>query len=546
MLSPLDKPVEGEGTINPIPILPSLPPLLEKEDLLSALSSIKVNKFNFEGNHIFSSEELNKLIQNYQGREITAEELQEAKNKITQYYIDKGFINSGAIIPDQSVSNGEIKIKIIEGKLVRVEVTGEERLRKAYVRKRLEDSAGDALNITRLQEKLQLLQQDPLIKHLRAELGPGVDLGEGILRIDIKEGRAYKLQFNFNNHRAPSIGSYRGELEAWHQNLTGWGDTLYARYGLTEGLKDYGIRYSIPLNHLDTTLSLSMDASDSDVIEYPFNQLDVESEAKTYWVSLSHPLWKKPNGFFELMLRLEKRSSKTFLLGRPFSFSPGVRHGESDLSIVRFSQYWLDRDRVHVYAARSIFSLGLDMWNSTINSDGTPDSKYFSWLGQVQVVRLLDFLPIKWLKDSQILFRTDLQLANDGLLPLEKFSIGGALTVRGYRENQLTRDNGLASSLEWQIPLKFLQIPIPGLSKEPNDGIVNLVPFFDYGRSWNEYGDTPDPKNIYSAGLGLIWNPSSNFQTKLYWGHAFRKIEDQDNEENLQDKGIHFDIKITY
>jgi hemolysin activation/secretion protein len=55
--------------------------------------------------------------------------------------------------------------------------------------------------------------------------------------------------------------------------------------------------------------------------------------------------------------------------------------------------------------------------------------------------------------DTEILFRTDLQLANNPLLPLEQLAVGGRYTVRGYQENQLVRDNGVIAQLEARVPV---------------------------------------------------------------------------------------------
>jgi len=569
-LEPMEESIE-----EPIPSF-ELPPIPLEEDSLSSIEEIKVEKFKFifadeekenqekgcneeeETNrtktHVFSPSELQTLITDHlkntgskkEGTQfiLSPEKLQEVKNFITEQYVKKGYLNSGAIIPDQQVKDdGCIKIKIIEGKLVRIDVTGTDKLRESYIRKQLENGATQTLNVEKLQTKLQLLQQDPLIKRLHAELGPGIQLGEGLLKIDIEENSPYQIQFNFNNYRAPSVGAYRGEFVGQHRNLTGFGDNFYFRYGLTEGLKDFSIKYSLPLSftRYQTSLLFNAERSDSDVIERPFSELDVESEATTYSIGLQHPIWKTPTNSFDLALQFEKRHSKTFLLGHPFSFSPGVDNGETKLSIVRFSQQWLNRSRVHVYAARSVFSLGIDALDATINNDGSPDGEFFTWLGQFQVVHRLDSLK-NWLKESQFLFKTNFQVANEELLPLEKLSLGGLMTVRGYRENLVTRDNGITAAVEWRIPLpkKF-----PILSKNKEDGLLELTPFIDYGYSWNVNDDTPTmgPKDLYSVGVGIHWRPTNFLKTELFYAYGLRDVEDPE-EDDLQDKGIHFGITL--
>jgi len=101
-----------------------------------------------------------------------------------------------------------------------------------------------------------------------------------------------------------------------------------------------------------------------------------------------------------------------------------------------------------VIAARSRFTFGIDALDATIHqSSSIPDGKFISWLGQFQYARILK----TW--DMQLLFRTDAQVANQPLLPLEQIAVGGRYTVRGYREDLLVRDQALISSLELRVPI---------------------------------------------------------------------------------------------
>ena len=550
---PLSSPQYSEESTPVLPPLPELPKLDLDESQISSQGSINVKRFQFDGNMTcLKTEQLEQITRPHEGTKITAEQLQEIKNQITKLYIKEGCINSGAIIPDQPVTDGVVIIHLIEGKLVQVNVLNSEglRLSSSYIENRVKGEPGSPLDIEELQERLQLLQQNPRIGRLQAELGPGVKLGEGILNLKIHEDSPHQFQFRFNNYRSPSIGAYRGQMEYWNRNVTGslfkqhgWGDTFYFRYGVTEGLNDFGVRYDLPINHKDTTLSFLFERSDSEVIEYPFSQLDVESEADTYAFLISHPWWKSTQESLNLTLRLEKRASKTFLLGRPFSFSPGVENGESEMSVIRFSQDYVNRGNNIVIAGRSSFNLGVDALDSTINDDGSPDSEFFSWLGQFQIAKRLDdwFESGENMKKSEIIFRADLQWAEQDLLPLEKLSIGGATTVRGYRENILTRDNGFISSLEWRIPL--WKMPIWSDNQE---GWIKLAPFFDYGHSWNADSDTPEPKDIYSAGIGLRWDPNKHIHTNLYWGYALQDDIPEPDERDLQDDGVHFELSILF
>ena len=75
------------------------------------------------------------------------------------------------------------------------------------------------------------------------------------------------------------------------------------------------------------------------------------------------------------------------------------------------------------------------------------DSNFFAWRGQAQYINLLT-------SDVLLLLRSDLQLANKALLPVEQFSIGGIYTVRGYSQDALLSDK--RSLLITTLRLKLL------------------------------------------------------------------------------------------
>ncbi len=519
-------------------VLPEVP-LLEGEQKTGDLSrhhQILVTKIRFEGNTAISDEELGEIAAAYENRPNTFEDLQELRHRITLLYVNRGYINSGAVIPDQRVESGEVLYRIIEGWLADITFTGNKRLRSEYVRGRLLPGDDSPLNINQLQEKLRLLHQNPLIRKMNVELRPGLNLGEGVITARVTEETPYEIGLSFANNRSPSIGSHGAKIQVAHHNLTGWGDTLGLAYDLAEGADEFSAHYSLPLNYYDTSLSIYFNRSATTVVEEPFNIIDIESKSDTFGMSVSHPLYKTLDHTFSLSLAGEKRKSETFLLGVPFSFSAGYENGKSEITVLRFSQDWQLRKSREVFAARSVFSLGLDAFGATKNNSG-PDGRFFTWQGQFQWARRLSDV-----KGAQLLFRTDCQLAADPLLPMEQFSVGGADSVRGYRENLMVRDNGLSSSLELRVPL--FRLPLLDLSEGQEEGKVQLAPFFDWGYAWNTDRHTPSQKNLSSIGLGIRWDPTSKIHAQVYWGIPMRHVDNLDND--LQDSGIHFSVSMRY
>jgi len=274
----------------------------------------------------------------------------------------------------------------------------------------------------------------------------------------------------------------------------------------------YSSSYSLPLNANNGTLNLRYSTNNSKIIEAPFQDLGIRSDSQTFSVGIRQPLTRSISNEFAIGLNFDLRRSRTFLLDDiPFSFSEGPKDGVSKVTAIRFFQDWVDRSSNRVLAVRSQFSLGINAFDATINSGNVPDGQFFSWLGQFQWVQPLSPRVV-------LLSRLAGQLTLDPLLSLERFSLGGADTVRGYRQNQVVSDNGVLGGFEVQIPL----------TKNPE--ILQIRPFFDWGYGWNQSGVNPDPQFIATVGLGLRSRLPMGLETLLQYGVPLirnNQIEDQ-------------------
>lgn len=413
---------------------PSPPPLPPPEELLeqpsvtptpsktvpdTVPSTLKVEQFEVVGSTVFSSETLAKVLAPFTKRPISYAELLEARSAVTQLYVDRGYTTSGAFIPPQALLGGVVKIQVLEGGLEALNVTGNKRLNSSYVRKRLVDATSKPLNTRRLLEALQLLQLNPLIENLSAELSTGSRPGTSLLQVRVNEAQTSSgLQFSTNNGRSPSVGSLRQQLQFTEANLLGLGDDLSLAYAHTSGSDAFDVSYTLPINSRNGTISLGYGTTSSNVIEAPFDELDIEAESRYYDLTLRQPLIQTPSKEFTLGLQAVRQESETSLLNTPFPLSLGAdARGDTQISAVLFFQEWTSRNSREVLAARFQFSFGVGAFDATVNDDA-PDSRFFAWRGPAQWLRLLA-------PDTVLLIRGDVQLAGSPLVPLEQCRFSG-------------------------------------------------------------------------------------------------------------------------
>jgi hemolysin activation/secretion protein len=309
-------------------------------------------------------------------------------------------------------------------------------------------------------------------------------------------------------------------------NLTGLGDQLSGTYyvSTTGGLDLADFIYRVPLNPMDGTLQLRAIPSWTRVTQAPFDVFEITGTNPVYEVSFRQPLIRTLEEEFALSVGFRYQDGRTLGLGRPELL------GSSRTSVFQFSQDYLRRDPGGLFYFRSLFNIGTGLFNATSNGEALPDGQFFSWLGQAQRLQRLG-------NDHLLILQADLQLTPDSLLPDYLFVIGGGQSVRGYRQNARSADNGFRLSVEDRITLA---------RNDRNESIFELAPFLDFGAVWNSAGNpTQLPSNnvLFGPGLGLIWNQALGVEgLSLRLDYGIPVVSLADRGDNLQDDGIYFQL----
>ena len=496
-----------------------------------------------EGNTVLDHSSIDAIAVPYLDKPVTLGDIEEIRRRLTLLYVERGYINSGAVIPDQDVGGGVVTFRVVEGTVTEVEVAGTDWFNPDYFRSRLASGLRKPFNVEDVQTEQQILLQDPLVKRLNIELLPGIVPGEARLHADVLEASPFSLTAQIANDQSPTVGEVRGQLRGAVRNILGYGDVLSAQYGRSKGLDDGSVSYSVPLLSDDTRLNLRYDINGTLVIDPNLAPLDITSRYSSISVGLSRPFYRTAESNLTLGVNLEIRKAQTFLLGMPFPFTAGSdANGRTNITALRFYQDWLDRDAEHAFAARSTLSFGIDALGATVVDPaltGGPATgpaitgKFFDWLGQVQYVRRI-------YHDWEAVVRSDLQISNRALFPIEQFALGGIDTVRGYRQYLTVTDDAFFASGELRIPIDKVRLPY--LADTDEAGTVQFVPFYDFGRGWNLKRPTPPPAEISSVGAGLRWLVGSGVALELYYGKALRHVP---VGTALQDRGIHFRLTTT-
>lgn len=471
---------------------------------------------------------------------------------INRAYLSAGFINSG-LVARSSTAPDVLALELILGGLSTdpagrsdlsvVWVGGSDGgLSPAYLRARMPSARGRPLSAVDLERDFRLLAEDPAIRTLTADLRPGTRPGEASLALSVLPQERFELAVTGANNRSPSVGGERLSAAATLRNAAVPGDLLSFEAGVTDGLEDAALSYGAPLSpHL--TAFIRANLNEAAVVDRELAPLDIEArdraaEGGIHWRLSERPLLPAQGGGWRsaealtVGVQASRRISRTYLLGQPFSFSPGAVEGRSAYTALRLVGDYVARNVDRVFAVSLTGTLGVGGTRSYLPGVISPKRDFKAALAQVNYARRLTS------EGLELRARLTGQYASGTLYSGERLAAGGEASVRGYRETLVLGDRGAIASVEFARPIR----PFGRASGSVFDWGAFTASVFADG-AYMRNGRPPHPKKtLASAGASLAWSPSEALSFRVTYARALDRVQIA-GERDLQDDGVH--IRMT-
>lgn len=519
----------------PFPEKPNEPEFQIKERLsptqVDRFPPLVIKDFQFVGNTIFSTEELQRIVKPYIGKKVDNSDLQQIRDTLTNLYFDKGFVNSGAAIllrdnPLININSAVLKIHLIEGQLGEIKIIGSKRLSN-YVGNRLKKRG--ILNSKHLLDKFRLLNGDPLIKKISANLLPADAQNRADLEVEIIPSNPYRIEVFVNNFGNSNVGSFKRGVSATILNPLAIGDRTTFYYSNSNGSDAIQASYTAPINTQNTAVTFQYSYGANAVIARPANILDIKGTSQSYFLGLRHPLFRRVTNDrrFEIGLGagLEHRESQASLFGFDFPISRGAsENGLTKTSVLSFTADAAYGDAVQSASVRSDFRLGIDLDSAT--GPNFNRGQFFVWKGEGQWARKLPW---------SLLFSTriGLQFSDRPLVASEQLTLGGIDTLPGYPQDAYLADNGT-----------FAGIALTKAINLGRYGRLSVGPYFNVGYGWGN-GQFGEPAQLLAApGIGLNYEFNQSLFASLNYGIPLFNLGQA--RSNLQNDGLLLSISYVF
>jgi hemolysin activation/secretion protein len=460
-------------------------------------------------------DELEQTIQRYRakpepGNMLTLQQLQEIAALVAQYYRDRGFILVRAVIPPQTIKDGRVHIRVLEGILGNVTIEKNRNYDREQMLRPFRDILGQPVTKDSIEEALLLLNDYPGLETF-AVFRPGLHPGETDLLVSVLEEASANTNVHLDNYGSEYTGEYRGRLDIQWNNPSNSIDILRASLSKTYSPNNgtfsslYYERHAFGPKNLFGIGASQNKYSLGSILE-PFGISGNTILSQVYWRRAFHRS-RLFNSY--ALLQFSRKSAKL-----------DVTEGEDradELSVfsVESGFDWASSTRRHMANARIQYSQGAEGLFGAMAATNDPAQTSTSRRGGSGFYAGGKFSKLNidydhWYNISSkhmlhVAFRS--QFSEDLLTSLEQMAIGGPNSVRAYPTAAFLRDKAVSTSVEWLMQA-------PGFSQWKAFGnktwgeLLQVSLFVDYAKGWlnDPLASDREVVSLSGVGAGLRFN----------------------------------------
>lgn len=491
-----------------------------------------INEFRVLGNTVLPQRDVERAVYPFLGPGQNIETVQKAADALTKAYKDAGFGTVFVDIPEQTVDDGIVRLKVTEGKLNRVRIRGARYFSGRQILEALPAlEAGQTPHLTSLQDELTALNAKTPDRAITPVLKAGAEPGTVDVDLAVKDTLPFHASVQVDNRHTADTTPNRVTVSAGYDNLWQRQDSISLMYQTAPAnTANDEVESATYLAHIgDGVAAFSYLHTNSNVLA--LNTLGVLGKGRIYGAHWLQPITNTVESSQSLTFGVDYKDVQTLVFPDSTTSSAPVTAPVHYLNwTAAYSQIW--RAPTHTFGLTGSIGFGIrglidtqaEFENARFN--GTPGYFYLRFSGDA-----LQTLPAGFALQAKMTS----QWSMDPLVNNEQFSLGGQDTVRGYLEAEALADTGAAGTLELHSPQLGTHL---GSMLRP----LYIFGFVDAG-----VGTLIDPLpsqdakfHLWSTGVGLRLENSSGLS-----GSVDYAIPEKDGSRTRKHDG-RFDFSLRY
>lgn len=463
-------------------VSPSLPaqPHANKPDT----TCFNIHRVYISGATLFSDKNKQYFALPYVNQCIGIGKVTELSDKISNWYIERGYITSRAFIPEQDLSRGELHISVLEGRLedIRLEGAPARELRMTFP-----GLKGEILNLRDIEQGMEQINRTRKTP-VEIEILPGDKPGYSIVNLTATPEFPLSASLSFDNSGQKSTGTGQISGSLTGNSLLGLADKWFVSGGRSSDFssshdaQNFQAGLNVPYGYSLLDYSYSWSNYLSTINNNGFNWAST-GDSVTHRLNLSHVLFRNGDIKTGASLGLSHQISNNYLNDTKLDGS------SRRLTSLLFGLSHTQKMFGGVATFNPSFSHGVS-WLGAEDDNGKkgdmPKAGFKKWSGNASFQ-----LPVA----NDLWWLTSIygQWSPDRLYGSERLTIGGESSVRGFKEQYLSGDNG--GYLRNELSYTLFTLPLIGQ--------VSSVAAIDGGWLQKDAKDPWASGTLWGAAVGL-------------------------------------------
>ncbi|MBI4190731.1 MAG: ShlB/FhaC/HecB family hemolysin secretion/activation protein [Betaproteobacteria bacterium] len=424
---------------------------------IPAAPRFDITRFDVNGNTLLKSEDIERAVAPYIGKQKDFADIQRALESLEQAYRDRGYGVVQVLLPEQDITRGVVQLRVNEPRIGKITVEGNKHFNETNIRASLPAlKLGATPNSQQVARNLQLLAEHPT-KQTTVLLRSGATENEVDAAVKVADEKPLKFVVTFDNSGTNATGRFRTGFGVQHSNMFNRDHILNLQYVTNpehpSKVAIFGGGYRIPFYADNSTLDVFAGYSDVDsgTLQDLFN---VSGSGTILGARYNLHLTKIGEYEHKLSFGLDYRAFKNNVTLLGVALVPDITVHPASIT---YNGLWRMTNAELGFSAtvsQNLFPGGNDGADSdfkgpipgflnVVRTDAT--AGYRIWRAGVNYTRV-------FAKEWQLRAVFNGQYSDDALVPGEQFGFGGPDSVRGFQNREVSNDKGYAASLEVYTP----------------------------------------------------------------------------------------------
>lgn len=392
-----------------------------------------------------------RLLAPWRNRCLTLADITRLTDSVSDWYISRGYITSRAFLTEQDLSHGELTLVILEGKLRAIQLDGKtpRMLKMAFP-----GLTGKVLNLRDIEqgmEQINRLRTEPV----QIEILPDAEPGYSVVNLTARPEFPLSASLSLDNSGQKSTGEKQLTGTLYANNIAGLADKWFISGGRSSDFataydaQNFQAGLSVPFGYTLLDYSYSWNNYRTTFTNSGFDWIST-GDSKTHRFNASWVAFRNGDVKTALAATITQRSTRNWLNDALLASSS---RNLSSLTL-GINHTWKVSGGVATF--NPAFSRGMPWFNAESDAGKLPDeprAAFRKWSLSASFQR-----PVS----GNLYWLTSLygQWSPDRLYGSERLSLGGESSVRGFKEQYISGDNGGYWRNELSYPL--ISLPVIG------------------------------------------------------------------------------------